>query len=355
MSATRIPMLASTSARFTALGLDSRKVLARAGLSPAVTQRGSLDTPQFFAVWHAILELSGDPLIGLRIGSETGPAQLEAAAIAALHSATFGDALARLARYKRLCCPEEIRVEREGPLARLSFHWILADEITPHAISDAAFASAHAIARRGAGHTITPRRLELMRTPPSVAPYAAHFGCEVRTGCAGDALVYDAAALEVPFVSHNEDLLAVLVPALDAQVEALGEIAIEKQARAALTRLMRGDRPSIETLARQLNMSTRSLQRRLGDAGTSYQAVLDGVRLETARRLLAETSFTPGEIAFFLGFEEANSFQRAFRRWEGRTPIQWREERAPQVLGQPGGRRKKGPLDRSAGAVKISR
>ncbi|WP_077035199.1 AraC family transcriptional regulator [Pelomonas sp. KK5] len=328
-SATRIPMLASTSARFAALGLDLPGVVERAGLSPAVAQRGSLDTRQFFAVWRAILELSGDPLIGLRIGSETGPAQLEAAAVAALHSATFGDALARLARYKRLCCPEEIRVERDGgALARLSFHWILADEVTPHAISDAAFASAHAIARRGAGRTIAPLRLELVRTPPSIAPYAAHFGCEVRTACAGDALVYDAAALDVPFVSHNEDLLAVLVPALDAQVEALGVVAIEGQARAALTRLMRGDRPSIETLARQLNMSTRSLQRRLGDAGTSYQAVLDEVRLETARRLLAETRFTPGEIAFFLGFEEANSFQRAFRRWEGRTPAQWREQRA---------------------------
>jgi AraC-like DNA-binding protein len=331
MSATRIPMLAATTARFAALGLDPRLILERAGLASASAQRGGLDTRQFFAVWRAILELSDDPLIGLRIGSETGPAQLEAAAIAALHSATYGDALARLARYKRLCCPEEIRVEREGPLARLSFHWILAEEITPHAISDAAFASAHAIARRGAGRTVTPRRLELMRTPQSTAPYAAHFGCEVRTGCAGDALVYDAADLDIPFTSHNEDLLAVLVPALDAQIEALGEVSIEGRARAALTRLMRGDRPSIEMLARQLHMSTRSLQRHLGEAGTSYQAVLDGVRLETARRLLAETSFTPGEIAFFLGFEEANSFQRAFRRWEGRTPAQWREQRPPST------------------------
>lgn len=328
MSTSRIPNLASTSARLAALGLDARAISERAGLPFVFTEQASLDTRQFFAVWHAILDLTGDSLVGLRIGSETGPAQLEAAAIAALHSATFGDALERLARYKRLCCPEEVRVECDGPLARLSFHWILAEEVTPHAICDAAFASAHAIARRGAGHTITPRRLELVRTPPDIAPYAAHFGCEVRTGCMVDALVYDAQALDIPFVSHNEDLLTVLVPALDARLEALGELALETRARAALTKMMRGDRPSTEALARQLNMSARSLQRRLGEAGTSYQAVLDEVRLETARRLLAETAFTPGEIAFFLGFEEANSFQRAFRRWEGRTPAQWREQRA---------------------------
>jgi AraC-like DNA-binding protein len=323
----RIPLPASIPARLAAAGVDSRALSARAGLPADIGELSSIDTRQFFAVWHAISELTGDPLVGLRIGGQTGPAQIEAAAVAALHSATYGDALERLARYKRLCCPEEIRLTREGSLARLSFHWILSDETPPHAISDAAFASAHAIAHRGAGRIITPRRLELVRTPPSLAPYAAYFGCEVRTGCMTDALVYGVEALDVPFVSRNEDLLAVLVPALDARLEALGEPVIAARARAALTRMMRGDRPSIEALAGELDMSARSLQRRLGEAGTSYQVVLDGVRLETARRLLAETTFSPGEIAFFLGFEEANSFQRAFRRWEGRTPVQWREQR----------------------------
>jgi AraC-like DNA-binding protein len=346
-------MLASVSARLAALGLDVDAVVARAGIPAGFTRQPGtgLDTRQFFAFWRAVAELSRDPLIGLKIGGEVGPSQLEAAAVAALHSASFGDALARLARYKGLCCPEEVRVERTGNgesdsdsdsdgkgdgkdernLARLSFHWILAEETCPQIISDGAFASAHALARVGTGRTVVPRRLELMRTPPDIAPYAAHFGCEVRTGCVGDALVYDAEALDIPFVTRNEDLLAVLVPALDAQLDAMGEPGIETQARSVLMKMMRGDRPSIETLARALNMSARSLQRRLGEAGTSYQTVLDHVRLETARRLLSDTAFSPGEIAFFLGFEEANSFQRAFRRWEGRTPAQWREQLGPAV------------------------
>ncbi|WP_431288869.1 AraC family transcriptional regulator [Roseateles chitinivorans] len=334
MRATHIPMVASVSARLAALGLDADVVAARAGIPAGFNRRPgtSLDTRQFFAFWHAVAELSGDPLIGLKIGGEVGPSQLEAVSVAALHSATFGDALARLARYKGLCCPEEVRVERDGDndLARLSFHWILAKEPCPQIISDAAFAAAHALARVGTGRTVVPRRLELVRLPPDVAAYAAHFGCEVRTGCVGDALVYDAAALDLPFVTRNEDLLAVLVPALDAQLDAMGEPDIETQARSVLMKMMRGDRPTIDTLARELNMSARSLQRRLGEAGTSYQTVLDHVRLETARRLLADTAFTPGEIAFFLGFEEANSFQRAFRRWEGRTPAQWREQTQQQ-------------------------
>lgn len=329
MSATRIPMLATIWARLAGIGLDARALSSHAGLPAGIAQRASVDTQEFFALWRAIVELTGDTLIGLRIGSESNPGQLEAAAIAALHSATFGDALARMARYKRLCCPEEIRVELSGRVARLSFHWILADESPPHAISDAAFAAAHAIARRGSGRVVTPLRLELVRRPADTSPYAAHFGCEVVTGCLMDALVYDSDALDTPFVSRNEDLLAVLVPALDARLDALGEPAIDARARSVLARMMRGDRPSIEMLARELDISPRSLQRRLGESGTSYQALLDQVRLETARRLLAETAFSPGEIAFFLGFEEANSFQRAFRRWEGRTPTQWREQRLP--------------------------
>ena len=329
MSAKRIPVPASMSARLAAVGLDAGTLSKRAGLPASVAQRASLDTREFFAIWRAILELTGDTLIGLRIGSEASPGQLEPGAIAAFHSPTFGDALMRMARYKRLSCPEEVRVERDGRLARLSFHWILADEAPPHAISDAAFAAAHAIAHRGSGRIITPRRLELIREPPDTAPYARHFGCEVRTGCLVDALVYKDEDLDIPFVSRNEDLLALLVPALDTRLDAMGEVSFEVRASAALTRMMRGDRPSIEALARELDVSTRSLQRRLGESGTSYQALLDRVRLETARRLLAETAFTPSEISFFLGFEEANSFQRAFRRWEGRTPAQWREQRVP--------------------------
>jgi hypothetical protein len=188
MRATHIPMVASVSARLAALGLDVDVVAARAGIPAGFNRRPgtSLDTRQFFAFWRAVAELSGDPLIGLKIGGEVGPSQLEAVSVAALHSATFGDALARLARYKGLCCPEEVRVERDGEndLARLSFHWILAKEPCPRIISDAAFAAAHALARVGTGQTVVPRRM------------------------------------------------------------------------------MRGDRPTIDTLARELNMSARSLLRR---------------------------------------------------------------------------------------------
>jgi AraC-like DNA-binding protein len=74
-------------------------------------------------------------------------------------------------------------------------------------------------------------------------------------------------------------------------------------------------------------MSARTLQRRLHDEGASYQQVLDDVRLRTARRLLSRTQLRAEEIAFLLGFDEFNSFTRAFRTWEGVSPNGWRARR----------------------------
>jgi AraC-like DNA-binding protein len=72
-------------------------------------------------------------------------------------------------------------------------------------------------------------------------------------------------------------------------------------------------------------MSPRTLQRRLEELGTTYQRLLDDVRRRSARRLLTNTDLDSGEVAFLLGFEELNSFTRAFHGWEGTTPTRWRE------------------------------
>lgn len=326
----RIPLLTSVVSRLEALGLDPRAIARQAGIGWSRPQKpnASISTREFLALWRAIEDFSGDSLIGLRIGGEAASDQLDPGAIAALHSPTFGDAVGCMARYKRLCCPEEIRVERDGPDAHISFHWIFASGPTPHALTDAAFAAIHALAKAGAGRPLPPRAIELRRQLEDAAPYVRHFGCPVRTGCAVDVMTYAATALDEPFVTRNTDLLGLLVPALDARIAQLSneDLAdLTERTRAVLRRMMGGDRLSIDAVARQMHLSARTLQRRLVEAGTTYQALLDDVRLDTARRLLAETRLEPGEIAFVLGFEEVNSFHRAFRRWEGRTPSQWRQ------------------------------
>jgi AraC-like DNA-binding protein len=101
--------------------------------------------------------------------------------------------------------------------------------------------------------------------------------------------------------------------------------------KSILLRSMSGERPSVEKVADAMRMSPRTLQRRLTEQATSYQKLLDDVRDHTARRLLIDTDLDAGEIAFLLGFDELNSFTRAFHVWQGATPTRWRHSQRDQV------------------------
>jgi AraC-like DNA-binding protein len=110
----------------------------------------------------------------------------------------------------------------------------------------------------------------------------------------------------------------------------------------ALGETICGDRPAVAKIAKSLGMSARTMQRRLGELGTTYQDVLEDVRHRSARRLLANTELGMGQVAFLLGFEEVNSFMRAFHAWEGTTPAKWRaragvqRRRAAKIPRRPG-------------------
>jgi AraC-like DNA-binding protein len=297
--------------RLAAVGVDVAGALQQARLSRSqLAARARLTTREFFAFWRAVEQAGGARDLGLRLGSEASPHQLDVASLAALHATNLGEALKKLARYKRLVCPEEIGIEIADGEARIRFHWILAEEQVPLLIVDGAFATVVAIARRGMGRPVAPRRVELTRRRADEAALARHFGCDIHFDAPLDLLVLDERALAEPFVTHNEDLLAVMLPGLEVRI--------------LLGRQMRGERPTVEKIAREIGMSPRTLQRRLEEAGTTYQELLDEVRRQSARRLLTHTDLDAGEVAFLLGFEELNSFTRAFQAWEGTTPTRWR-------------------------------
>ncbi len=130
-------------------------------------------------------------------------------------------------------------------------------------------------------------------------------------------------------MTRNAELLEVIVPGLEAALGDGGARSLADDVRAALSQRICGERPAVDKVAKALGMSPRTLQRRLEELGTSYQLLLDDVRRRSARRLLAHTDLDSGEVAFLLGFEELNSFTRAFRGWEGTTPARWRETHEP--------------------------
>jgi AraC-like DNA-binding protein len=331
MAADLVPISASLLDRLTALGVDASRVLERANIARSRFEgtRVHVTTAEFFAFWRAIDEVGNARDLGLRIGGETRADQQHVAAIAALHSPSLGEALRKLARYKRLVCPEQVTVDVVRGEARVRFEWLLAGEGPPTLLIDGVFAGVLLLARRGTGKPIAPRRIELARRRANEAMLRRHFGCEVRFDAPFDLFVFEAKALDEPFITHNAELLEMIVPGLDEALhDEPGARSLADDVRSTLSQRISGERPAVEKVAKALGMSPRTLQRRLEELGTSYQELLDDVRRRSARRLLADTDLDAGEVAFLLGFEELNSFTRAFHAWEGTTPTRWRANRS---------------------------
>jgi AraC-like DNA-binding protein len=117
--------------------------------------------------------------------------------------------------------------------------------------------------------------------------------------------------------------LSILVPAFDIRMEDLTQDALFRdRIRAYLLEVLASGRYSMLYVASKLAISNRTLQRRLRVEGTTFQEVLDEFRQELACHYLSATDYTSAEISFLLGYEEPNSFFRAFRAWTGQTPDQ---------------------------------
>jgi AraC-like DNA-binding protein len=104
-----------------------------------------------------------------------------------------------------------------------------------------------------------------------------------------------------------------------------GENSFIELVRNAIQRKLTGSRPTIEDIARDLHMSSRTLQRRLQESGSTFQRALDVARHQMARYYLSKSVLELNETAYLLGYEDASSFARAFRLWEGTSPGHWRE------------------------------
>ena len=284
-----------------------------------------VSTQEFFALHRGIAEASNDAGFGLKLGTEERFERYDPVKIAALAARSFGDAIERLSRYKKLTCPEEIRVVGRGNERAVQFVWLLAHENEPPLLVDVCFAWIIGIARRGTGRPMNPTRVEFQRTPVCRELYEAHFRCPVRFKSNQNALIFSKADIELPFVTYNPDLLATVAPQLEAELaEQLAQNNFGEQVKGILKQLLAGHRPGINDLARELRMSPRTLQRRLKEQCTTFQRLLEEARREYANHYLLHSSRELNETAYLLGYQDANSFFRAFHHWEGTSPGQWR-------------------------------
>ena len=311
------------------LGVSSSAVLRRAGLPQSFLDqpRVLLKTEELFALWRAIGEVSDNPAIGLLLGTETKTERFHPVSLAALSTENFGTAVKQMARYKQLTCPEEIAQQMDEEEWSIRFRWLLADEVEPAVLIECAFAWVLSVARHGTGTRLSPVRVEFVQPRPHVKTIERHFGCPIVCGVPHNAIVFRVADAQRPFVTRNAELLAMLAPQFEEELKREhSEENFVERVRIAIQQKLTGQRPTIEDIANALHISSRTIQRRLQEEGSNFQRVLEQARHQLARQYLNNSVLELNEAAYLLGYNDANSFVRAFRTWEGVPPARWREE-----------------------------
>ncbi|MAQ14345.1 MAG: AraC family transcriptional regulator [Sandaracinus sp.] len=307
-------------------GADPADVLRRAGLPEDLLARSGerLSTAAYFRLWRAAEETLGDPLMPLHVAERLRGDVFAPALFAALCSPDLRVALERIRHYKPLVAPMRLLLdERDGGCA-VELEWLDPVEEPPASLVTLELLFFVTLARLGTRERVVPRAVEMDRLPEDLAAYESFLGVPL-VPAARRRVVFDARDLDRPFLTSNESMWSMFEPQLRqclAQMDA--SATTEARVRAALLEALPAGRGAADLVAKRLGLSKRTLQRRLAGEATSFQEVLQSTREALARHYLERTDLAPSEISFLLGFEEPNSFYRAFATWTGRTPSEVR-------------------------------
>jgi AraC-like DNA-binding protein len=280
---------------------------------------------------HAVGRAAFEPEIALAVAAELrgGPCGRHALAeIAVRASATVGDALLLLARWVPLLhegFAAALAVEDDAAEAR----WVLRTPRRPRGLGGHVheLALAHAVGstRDGAADAEPTRVFFAHARPRHLDALKAFFGTkELAFGADESGFALPRRALEHPMRRRDALTVTALTPVVDA---ALGQRGVDASFADRVAKLVASSLPgptSIDDIAGALSMSPRTLQRRLEHESTSFSDVLDAARLRASRGVLADPTVTLTEAAYRLGFADLATFTRAFKRWTGMPPGQWR-------------------------------
>lgn len=307
------------------LGIHPERVLRRAGLPADLLARTGhgLTTQEYFRFWRSLEEEAGDPMFAVRIVETISAESFNPPLFAALCSDNLMQAVRRLATYKQLVAPMslDVHVASDGVLT-ITPRWTLAQGEVPASLEIAELAFFVKLLRLATREQMSAHRVTL-RTPP--APAMARrctdfFGVAIERD-AQPSISFTAENALHPFLTLNKAMWRAFEPDLRRRLSELDATATTAQrVRALLLDLLPSNAASIEVVADRLAMSKRTLQRRLDFEGENFRTLVNSTRESLARHYLANTAMSGGEIAFLLGFEDPNSFYRAFHEWTGQTP-----------------------------------
>ncbi|HCM05021.1 MAG TPA: AraC family transcriptional regulator [Oceanospirillales bacterium] len=277
-----------------------------------------------------LVDACNDPLFGLKSGAYVQPGSYSIFGYMIMNCRSAREALHMTPMYESIVGDMGVtKLEKAGK--RLAVRWICQYDdpvIIPHMIDNVLYSwtqFARYLADLPEGK---PYCVQLERSEPSkqaLNVYQDMFGCDIEFNAKRNALIVDEEVLEIPLRQPDPGLLQSLTQQAESIMDELKQKnTITLQVRGVLRRLMEHELPRKEKVAEALEMTERTLQRRLREAGTGYQQVLDDIRRETAIEWLTTTQVAITDIASNLGFAEVRSFQRRFKSWTGHAPGEYR-------------------------------
>ncbi len=315
---------------------DLRQRGARADdlLKEVGLRRADVADPEARVSYAAVLRLIeraatllNDPSLGLRLGAAYGARDSGLLGFVLLNSPTLIEVLANLQRYFHVIGDgEDIEIERNAAHLTLRFR---ESDLALRGLRHNSEYMAAIIVRACRDMTrkrLSPVRAEFMHGRPNASvAYDRYLGCPVKFHAQWDALIFDAKVAQLPVIGADDRLLKVLERACR---QVLGpaprkQDLVHDVREWAMDRLTKGP-IHIDDIARELGMSAKTLERRLGEKGKSFTALVDEVRRGLATRYLGETDFRLEQVAYLTGYSEPAALVRAFKRWTGTTPMQYR-------------------------------
>lgn len=327
-------------------GLATSPVLRRAQLPGDLFSRQNvrLDSANFFRLWEAIeaeaISIEPDLPAPLRIAKVMTSDWFDPELFAALCSANMSGALDRIAKYVKLIAPMAIRVESTVAHTTVTIDFLDPAERPPSVFLAFKLVFFVQLARLATRSQVQPLRVG-WPSPPTVEAdsliYQSYFGIPV-TDAPLATLVFVAADVERPFLTENHKMWSFFEPSLRQRLADLDRTAgMTERVRSTLLETLPAGEVSMQAVSRRLAVSTRTLQRKLQEEGTSFQQTLDTLRESLAHHYLRNTEMSGAEISFLLGFEDSNSFARAFQAWTGKTPQTVRSEMSARNHGSSTG------------------
>jgi len=319
-----------------ARGIDSAELFRQAGMDPAILgdPNGRYSVAQMARLWRLAVQATGDRCLGIHAAEYVQPATFHNLGLALLASVTLEDALVRAARYSRIVSnAADVTVDetREGIRQTLTFRRGMpqVDEDI-----DLFMAASRKMGDLLTGRQIKPRQIRLRRraTPEMAAEFERFFGVPVEFGAGENSLMVGLEDARRPLPMGNAVLAGQTDRIMLEQIARSDDASIAERVRAELIARLPSGEPGRADLARVLAMSEKTLQRRLKDERTTYQHLLDETRRELAEEYLRDGGLSVCEVTFRLGFSDQSSFTRAFKRWTGVAPREFRARPGPPHL-----------------------